>query len=94
MLSVCYTASSIVSVRYEVTFGGKTYSAALCALFISVVSGSTKTGNYISNKETNRQTDTQTNKQTNKLTNKLTPWSRVLEKLTVPQLLKKFPALY
>jgi hypothetical protein len=31
----------------------------------------------------------------NKTTNLLTPWSRVLpEKLTVPQLLKKFPAFY
>jgi hypothetical protein len=25
---------------------------------------------------------------------KLTPWSTVLEKLTVPQLVKKFPAFY
>jgi hypothetical protein len=28
-------------------------------------------------------------------TNQLTPWSRIhLEKLTVPQLIKKFPAFY
>jgi hypothetical protein len=28
------------------------------------------------------------------LTNQVTPWSTVLEKLTVPQIVKKFPAFY
>jgi len=54
MLSVSYTENSIVTVRYLVNFSGKTYSAALCSLFTSFVTASTKTGNYISNKETNR----------------------------------------
>jgi len=42
-----------------------------------------------------KQINKQTNKLTNKQTNELTLWSRVLpEKLTGPQLVKKFPTIY